>query len=133
MSGPGPDRSVARGLRKLVFASIPTLLLFAVFALGFLGEPENDPWINASPLWGPGDPFYSLNPKRANHLSHPVLIWRGRPGYSGEYRYDEAGVVNRFTNNGYGFRDDAVADPNVLPMLAMALLGDEPAMTSSRR
>ncbi|MBW2272694.1 MAG: hypothetical protein JRG96_05455 [Deltaproteobacteria bacterium] len=111
-------------LRKFLFASLPTLLLFGVFALGFLGEPENDPWINASPLWGPGDPFYSVDPRRANHLSHPVLIWRGRPGYVGEYLYPEAGVLNRFGNNEWGFRDDEVADPKPDSVVRVLNVGD---------
>lgn len=91
-------------MRKVLFASLPTLLLLGVFALGFLGEPENDPWLNASPLWGPGDPFYSRDPSRRNHLADPVLIWRGRPHHAGEYRYEAGGVVNRYRNNRYGFR-----------------------------
>jgi lysophospholipase L1-like esterase len=111
-------------LRKALFASIPTLLLLGVLALGFVGEPENDPWINASPLWGPGDPFYSLDPRQANHLAHPVLIWRGRPGYAGEYLYREAGVMNRFQNNAWGFRDDELVDPKPDSTVRVLNVGD---------
>jgi lysophospholipase L1-like esterase len=122
---PAPGGAADMGLmRKILFACLPTLLLFGVFALGFLGEPENDPWINTSPLWGPGDPFFSLNPAQSNHLSHPVLIWRGRPGYAGKYRYEEAGVVNHFENNAYGFRDDELVDPKPASTVRVLNVGD---------
>ena len=81
-------------MRKVLFALIPAAILFGVFSLGFVGEPENDPWLNASPLWGPGDPFYSPDPAKSNHLAHPALIWRGRPNHAGSYRYLAAGIVN---------------------------------------
>ena len=43
-----------RPVRTLLFASLPTLLILGVFSLGFVGEPENDPWLNVgdSATWG---------------------------------------------------------------------------------
>jgi lysophospholipase L1-like esterase len=111
-------------MRKVLFALLPALLLFGFLSLGFLGEPENDPWLNASPLWGPGDPFYSRNPEKSNHLAHPVLIWRGKPHHEGSYRYLTGGVVNHYRNNAYGFRDDEIAVPKPEDVVRIVNLGD---------
>jgi lysophospholipase L1-like esterase len=111
-------------VRKLLFASLPTLLLLGVFALGFLGAPEDDPWLNSSPLWGPGDPFYAKDPRRRNHLADPQLIWRGRPGYEGEYHYQAGGAVDRFRNNAFGFRGDELADPKPAGTTRILNVGD---------
>jgi lysophospholipase L1-like esterase len=111
-------------MRKVLFALLPCLLLMAVLSLGFMGQPEFDPWLNQSPLWGPGDPFYSRDPDKANHLAHPAMIWRGRPSHEGSYHYVEGGVVNRYRNNAYGFRDDEIADPKPEGVLRVLNLGD---------
>lgn len=111
-------------MRKAVFALVPGLLLLALFALGFVGEPENDPWLNASPLWGPGDPFYSRDPEQRHHLADPLLIWRGRPGHTGEYHYAAAGAINRYRSNAYGFRGEELADPKPAGTTRIVNLGD---------
>jgi len=111
-------------MRELVFALIPTALLLGVLSLGFVGEPENDPELNASPLWGPGDPFYALDPRRRTNLADPILIWRGRPNYAGKWRYVEGGVVNHYENNAFGFRDDALVTPKPPGMKRLLNVGD---------
>jgi len=68
-----------RALRIVAFALFPTLLLFGVFSLGFLGEPENDPWLTASPLWGPGDPFYFEEHELAHNLADPIMSFSPDP------------------------------------------------------
>src|SRR5574338_852657 len=98
-------------MRELVFAVLPTLLLLGGVLLGFVGEPENDPVLNASPLWGPGDPFYAVDPRRRMNLADPVLIWRGRPRYAGKWRYVEGDATNFYETNASGFRDDPVVRP----------------------
>lgn len=109
-------------MRNFVFAALPTLLLLGILSLGWLGEPENDPWLNSSPLWGPGDPFYSEDPSRRLLLADPVLIWRGRPGYTGAHAYQ--GVVNHVENNAWGFRDDEVLDPKPEGVTRVLDVGD---------
>jgi len=111
-------------VRKVLFASLPTFLILGLFAIGFVGEPENDPWLNSSPLWGPGDPFYAEDPRKRNHLADPVLIWRGRPGYRGEQVSTATGVVNPVHNNAYGFRDAEVADPKPVNVTRILDIGD---------
>jgi lysophospholipase L1-like esterase len=111
-------------MREIVFALIPTMLLLAGLSLGFLGEPENDPELNASPLWGPGDPFYALDPRRRTNLADPILIWRGRPNYTGRWRYVEGGVVNEYETNAFGFRDDALVTPKPSGMRRLLNVGD---------
>lgn len=111
-------------MREFVFAVIPTLLLLGGLSLGFLGEPENDPELNSSPLWGPGDPFYALDPRRRTNLADPILIWRGRPNYVGRWRYVEGGVVNEYETNAFGFRDDALVTPKPPGMQRLLNVGD---------
>ncbi len=113
-----------RPLRMIVFVLIHTALLLGTFALGFLGEPENDPWLNASPLWGPGDPFHFPGETGSNFLAHPILIWRGRPGFESEYVYAEGGVVNEIRNNAFGFRDDELTDPKPDGLVRVLNVGD---------
>ena len=113
-----------RALRNFVFALLPALGLLGVFALGFLGDPENDPWLNASPLWGPGDPFYSPDPESAHALADPALIWRGRPRYEGVIRYLEAGIRDPYRTNAQGFRDDEILDPKPAGTVRVVNLGD---------
>jgi len=110
-----------RVLRNVLFALIPAALLLGIFALGFLGEPENDPWLNASPLWGPGDPFFAVNPANAHNLADPVLIWRGRPDFEATYTYL---VENHYRHNEYGFRDDPVAVPKPPDTIRVLDVGD---------
>ena len=111
-------------MRKLVFPLIPTLLMLGGLLLGFLGEPENDPELNASPLWGPGDPFYAVDPRRRTNLADPVLIWRGRPNYAGKWRYFEGGAVNEYETNAFGFRDDPVVLPKPAGVKRIVDVGD---------
>ncbi|NNL67598.1 MAG: hypothetical protein HKP30_15215, partial [Myxococcales bacterium] len=110
-----------RALRLVAFALFPTLLLFGVFSLGFLGEPENDPWLTASPLWGPGDPFYFEEHELAHNLADPILIWRGRPNFEASYQYL---VLNPYRHNEYGFRDAPIADPKPEGVVRVLNLGD---------
>ena len=70
----------------------PTLILIGVFLLGFLGSPENSGWLNRSPLWGPGDPFFTNTEKQ--FVASPPLVWRGRPNFRGDAAYPFAGVPN---------------------------------------
>lgn len=91
---PPPDPSQLSLPRRALFALAPTALLVGLFALGFLGEPENSPWLNRSPLWGPGDPFYNEDPSQVMNLAHPLLIWRPRPHFSGSSEYARGGVTN---------------------------------------
>ena len=107
--------------RKTVFALIPTLLLLGILAIGFVGEPENDPWLNASPLWGPGDPFYVDDPAKTHSLADPVLIWRGRPHYEAVYTYL---VPNPYKHNAYGLRDDELVDPKPAGTVRVVNVGD---------
>jgi len=79
----------------------------AVFALGFLGRPEESHWLNRSPLWGRGDPFYSDADRR--FVASPTLIWRGRPHHAGRTVYEFGGVENGFVHNSLGLRDDEPA------------------------
>jgi len=111
-------------VRRVVFPLIPTLLLLGGLLVGFLGEPENDPELNASPLWGPGDPFYALDPRRRTNLADPVLIWRGRPNYAGKWRYVEGGAVNEYETNAFGFRDDALVTPKPPGLKRLLAVGD---------
>lgn len=111
-------------MRRVVFPLLPTLLLLGGLLLGFLGEPENDPALNASPLWGPGDPFYALDPRRRTNLADPVLIWRGRPNYTGKWRYVEGGALNHYETNAFGFRDDALVTPKPPGLKRLVAVGD---------
>ena len=111
-------------MRQVFFALVPSLLLLAVLGLGFVGEPENDPALNASPLWGPGDPFYAADPRRRTNLADPVLIWRGRPSYAGKWRYVEGGATNFYETNAYGFRDDPVVTPKPAGTVRVLDVGD---------
>jgi lysophospholipase L1-like esterase len=94
-------------LRGLALRLAPSVLLAAVFALGFLGRPEDSLWLNRSPVWGPGDPFFEASEER--FLASPLLIWRGRPGFRGSAAYPFAGAPNPFAHNALGFRDDELA------------------------
>jgi lysophospholipase L1-like esterase len=76
-----------------------------VFCLGFIGEPENNPQLNESDLWGPGDPFYG----RRFFLADPLLIWRARPNYRGPHSYEFSGATIDIELNGLGLHDDEVA------------------------
>jgi|GEM_PF-4594108 len=119
-----PASRPRRRLREALFAAIPTLVLLGGLALGFVGEPENDPALNASPLWGPGDPFYAADPRRRKNLADPVLIWRGRPNDAGTWRYVEADATNLYETNAYGFRDDPVAVPKPPGTTRVLAVGD---------
>jgi hypothetical protein len=77
----------------------------AVFSLGFIGEPENNPELNESDLWGPGDPFYG----RKFFLADPLLIWRARPNYRGPHGYEFCGATIDIELNSLGLHDDEVA------------------------
>jgi lysophospholipase L1-like esterase len=87
---------------SLAIASI--LLMGAVFCLGFIGEPENNPELNESELWGPGDPFYG----RKFFLADPLLIWRARPNYRGPHGYQFSGATINIELNNLGLHDDEV-------------------------
>jgi lysophospholipase L1-like esterase len=97
---------------------LPVAVL-GVFALGFLGTPEDSAWLNSSPLWGPGDPFYENAGDR--FVANPILIWRGRPSYSGTTAYQRGGVENAFSHNRLGFRDD---EPKADAALQVLNIGD---------
>ncbi len=87
---------------SLAIASI--LLVGTVFCLGFIGEPENNPELNESDLWGPGDPFYG----RKFFLADPLLIWRARPNYRGPHSYEFSGATINIELNNLGLHDDEV-------------------------
>jgi lysophospholipase L1-like esterase len=108
-------------MRGLALRLAPSVLLALVFALGFAGRPEDSVWLNRSPLWGPGDPFFEASEER--FLASPLLIWRGRPGFRGQAAYPFAGAPNPFSHNALGFRDDELrAKP--LGTLRVVNLGD---------
>lgn len=98
---------MARSLsREILFRLTPTLLVLLVFLLGFLGAPEDSGWLNRTPLWARGDPFYSSDDM---FVASPLLIWRGTPGASGSLESRWLGVENRWSHNAHGLRDDAVS------------------------
>lgn len=107
------------GLKAVAFRLTPTLLLLALFSLGFLGEPENSEWLNSSPLWGAGDP-YAWEGQRA--IAHPLLIYRGRPDQRGSWPY--YGAENRYAHNALGLRDDEVSLPKPPGSVRILNVGD---------
>jgi lysophospholipase L1-like esterase len=92
-------------VKNFSLATASILLMGAVFSLGFIGEPENNPELNESDLWGPGDPFYG----RKFFLADPLLIWRARPNYRGPHGYEFSGATIDIELNSLGLHDDEVA------------------------
>ncbi|MFQ6103977.1 MAG: SGNH/GDSL hydrolase family protein [Candidatus Glassbacteria bacterium] len=111
-------------LRHIGFRATPSLLVIGIFLLGFLGSPENNGWLNRSPLWGPGDPFYTESNAETKFIANPFLIWRGRPQYKGSSRHGPAGITNFIEHNAYGLRDDELEAKKAPGTIRILNLGD---------
>ena len=96
------------------------LLMAAIFSLGFIGDPENDPEINESELWGPGDPFYG----KKFFLADPTLIWRASPYYRGSHSYEFCGAAIEIELNNLGLHDDEVSSRKKNNQFRILNIGD---------
>ncbi|HXV36026.1 MAG TPA: GDSL-type esterase/lipase family protein, partial [Myxococcota bacterium] len=105
--------------KAILFKLASIAIAPAIFALGFLGKPEDSAWLNASPLWQKGDPFYWEGTRA---LASPYFLFRGRPNATGKWHY--YGVTNQFQHNELGLRDDAVTRPKPEGVLRILNLGD---------
>lgn len=107
-------------LKNLLSAIISTLVLVGIFCLGFLGEPENNPQLNESNLWGPGDPFYGFE----MFLADPLLIWRQRPGFDDFYIYEFAKLNVPVKLNSLGLHDDEILPVKKAGFVRIMNIGD---------
>jgi lysophospholipase L1-like esterase len=98
-------------IKTTLFAAVPTIALLGVFALGFIGKPENSRWLNSSPLWKDGDPFAFYHDRM---LASPVLIYRGLPDFDD----------GKYEHNAMGLRDDEIVSPKPPGVIRILNLGD---------
>lgn len=106
-------------LKTTLFKLAPTAMLIGIFTLGFLGKPEDSPWLNSSQLWQKGDPFFW---EGSRALASPYFLYRGRPHATGKWPY--YGVNNRYRHNELGLRDDPIMDPKPDTVIRILNIGD---------